>query len=29
MSAIREIQEEKRALLETAATKKKPWWRFW
>lgn len=29
MSAIREIQEEKRALLETAATNKKPWWRFW
>ncbi|PFJ16530.1 DNA-binding protein [Bacillus cereus] len=30
MSAIRGMQEEKRVLLETAAaTKKKPWWRFW
>ncbi|MES1054026.1 DUF3967 domain-containing protein [Bacillus thuringiensis] len=29
MSAIREMQEEKRVLLETAATNKKPWWRFW
>ncbi|EMA6344839.1 DUF3967 domain-containing protein [Bacillus cytotoxicus] len=29
MSAIREMQEDKRVLLETAATKKKPWWRFW
>ncbi|PHB24732.1 DNA-binding protein [Bacillus pseudomycoides] len=26
--AIRETQEKK-ALLETAATNKKPWWRFW
>lgn len=29
MSAIREIQEEKRVLLETAAAKQKPWWKFW
>lgn len=29
MGAIREMQEEKRVLLETAATNKKPWWRFW
>ncbi|WP_235675295.1 DUF3967 domain-containing protein [Bacillus mycoides] len=29
MGAIREMQEEKRMLLETAATNKKPWWRFW
>ncbi|MFY0147720.1 MULTISPECIES: DUF3967 domain-containing protein [Bacillus cereus group] len=29
MSAIREMQEEKRVLLETAATKKKTWWKFW
>jgi transcriptional regulator of heat shock response len=29
MSAIRKMQEEKRVLLETAATNKKPWWRFW
>ncbi|WP_231692090.1 DUF3967 domain-containing protein [Bacillus cereus] len=29
MGAIREMQEEKRVLLESAATKKKPWWRFW
>lgn len=29
ISAIREIQKEKRVLLETAATNKKPWWRFW
>lgn len=29
MSAIREMQEEKRVLLETAASNKKPWWKFW
>lgn len=29
MGAIREMQEEKRVLLETAATNKKPWWKFW
>ncbi|QTR81187.1 DUF3967 domain-containing protein (plasmid) [Bacillus cytotoxicus] len=29
MSAIREMQEEKRVLLETAATQKKKWWQFW
>ncbi|MGG2933873.1 DUF3967 domain-containing protein [Bacillus pacificus] len=29
MGAIREMQEEKRVLLETAVTNKKPWWRFW
>lgn len=29
MGAIREIQEDKRVLLETAATNKKPWWKFW
>ncbi|MGH0578529.1 MULTISPECIES: DUF3967 domain-containing protein [Bacillus cereus group] len=29
MGAIREIQEEKRVLLETAAAKQKPWWKFW
>ncbi|MDM5152628.1 DUF3967 domain-containing protein [Bacillus sp. DX1.1] len=29
MSVIREIQEEKKILLETAATKKKPWWKLW
>lgn len=29
MSAIREIQEEKRVLLEIAATQKKKWWQFW
>ncbi|MCU5408064.1 DUF3967 domain-containing protein [Bacillus cereus] len=29
MGAIREIQEEKRVLLETAAATKKPWWKFW
>jgi len=28
MQTIRESQEQK-ALLETAATNKKPWWRFW
>ncbi|MBJ8031066.1 DUF3967 domain-containing protein [Bacillus cereus group sp. N21] len=28
MQTIRETQEQK-ALLETAATNKKPWWRFW
>lgn len=28
MQTIRESQEKK-ALLETAATNKKPWWRFW
>ncbi|WP_235712316.1 MULTISPECIES: DUF3967 domain-containing protein [Bacillus cereus group] len=29
MSAIREIQEEKKVLLEIAATQKKKWWQFW
>ncbi|TKI43430.1 DUF3967 domain-containing protein [Bacillus mycoides] len=29
MSAIRESQEEKRVLLEIAATQKKKWWQFW
>jgi len=29
MSAIREIQEEKRVLLEIAATQKRKWWQFW
>ncbi|MBG9517035.1 DNA-binding protein [Bacillus thuringiensis] len=29
MSAMRKMQEEKHVLLETAATNKKPWWRFW
>ncbi|MDM5430780.1 DUF3967 domain-containing protein [Bacillus mycoides] len=29
MSVIREIQEEKRVLLEIATTQKKKWWQFW
>lgn len=28
MGAIREIQEEKRVLLETVVSNKKPWWKF-
>lgn len=29
MNAIREMQEEKRVLLEIAAATKKKWWQFW
>lgn len=29
MGVIREVQEEERVLLNTIATNKKTWWRFW
>ncbi|CAM4353071.1 DNA-binding protein [Bacillus manliponensis] len=29
LESIRDMQEEKRALIEAAAAQKRPWWQFW